>query len=159
MQKPKLWKVTDCIYLGTIDQAQQYTTLYEKQIGNILNLTSTSIKVSPGCHINCMNQPMSSKSFSYLMKILPKCVQFIDKSVNSGKKIAICCRDGYSRTLVILAGYYILKYNQDFKSIYSTLKSKVPDMTKDICPEYGHHLDQIHHLITFTNSKSTRALQ
>lgn len=146
-------KFSDHIYLGSIESTKEYDTLKSHHIDYVLNLTNSFIQAKSNCQINCLNQPLSSKKFSCLMKIIPECVTYIDKAINSGKKIAICCRDGYSRTLVVLTAYYILKYNKDFQTVYNQIKQTLPNLSINISPEYGTHLDNMRQMVNDASIK------
>jgi hypothetical protein len=145
--KISLTKVSDHIYLGSLNIAKDYSILRDNQIDYVLNVTNSIMKINSQCGIRCMNQPISSKSFRRLMRVIPQCVEFINEAVTNKKNIAICCRDGYSKTAVMLTAYYILRYNKDYKTVSKYIKTYVPQIPFHVCTEYETYLDQMRRII------------
>ena len=139
-----LIRVANGIYIGSIDQLINYKIeieiLKDSKMKNILNLTNDIVGLSPQSGVECLNCPISSKSFCSLMKSLPECIEYIDKTLLSGKDIVICCRDGFSKTFVVLCAYYILRYNKNYETIQNTLKSTIPDLPNNVGSGYEEHL-------------------
>ncbi len=108
-------KVNDQIYLSSIENICNYTQLEKNNISYVLNVSDKIFSKTPGNKTVFLDQPISSKSFCFLMKIIPLCIEFIDSAINSNRNVLICCHDGYSRTVVILIAYYILKYSINFQ--------------------------------------------
>ncbi len=151
-QKLPLSKINEKIYLGAIDTVSNYDLLKENNIGYILNLTNSYMKIRHESQLLSLNQPISSKSFCCLMKVMPKCVEFITSAMSSNQNILICCRDGYSRTLVVLTAYYILKYNMDYQTVFDRLKSSIPNVNPNLSPKYIEHLGHMHEMVKMASS-------
>lgn len=150
-QKLGLTRVADHIYLGAIRLSAEYSLLKENNIKYVLNLTNSILQIDRNCDIVCLNQALNSEDFCSLMKLIPKCVSFIDKAIQEKKNIAICCRDGYSKTFVILAAYYILKSNQDYQTVYDDLKMSIPEFSYWSGTKYENSLHQMYNIIKGNN--------
>lgn len=152
-----LTKITGQIYISSLNLLDN-SILENEQIYGILNLTDDVYHVKRN-HLICLNQPISSKSFFNLMKVIPKCLIFLDEALNLGKKVAICCHDGYSRALIVLFAYYCLKYGIDTNSSYyilrRSLKFKLPKKTTLINAQYEKHLNNMCRLVK-SNHNYTR---
>ncbi len=59
-----------------------------------------------------------------ILEYLPKTNNFIDSNINN--KILIHCYSGISRSVSILIGYIMYKYNINFNSAYDFVKNKYP---------------------------------
>ena len=146
-KKLSLTKVAENIYMGAIGLSAEYRVLKENNIKYVLNLTNSIVQIDPNSGINCLNQTLHSQDFCSFMKMIPKCVSFIEKAIQERKNIAICCRDGYSRTFTVLTAYYILKYNKDYHTVSDQLKLSVPEFSYWGSTKYKPALSQMYNII------------
>ena len=109
-------KITESLYIGPIQHLNSVNPSY------VLNLTSTNIN-SPNYHV--FDCPIKSSNFHQFVKYIPECIKFIEnyKKLDKGKVSYICCRNGYSRSLVVLAAYKLMSQGENIHNVIQQLKS------------------------------------
>jgi len=125
-------KITDSLYIGPLQQLNSVNPTY------VLNLTSTHIDNQNNQSNDENNQnnqsntkykifeyPMKSDDFHQFIKYIPECVKFIEnyKNLDDGKIAYICCRNGYSRSLVVLAAYKLMVQGEQIGNVIHELKN------------------------------------
>ena len=109
-------KITESLYIGPIQHLNSVDPSY------VLNLTSTNVSSSK---YTVFDYPIKSSNFHQFVKYIPECVKFIEnyKKLDNNKVSYICCRNGYSRSLVVLAAYKIMSQGEDIHNVIQQLKS------------------------------------
>ena len=114
-------KITDKIYLGGIDGANEINYLKQEGITHILSLAGKifSINYEKGTFITKIIEIMDFTDEN-IFKYFKECIQFIENS----KKIYIHCMAGVSRSASIVIAYLMYKEHKKYFQIYSEVKKK-----------------------------------
>ncbi len=144
-----LTKINDMFYIGSIEEARNNEVLFKHKINCILNLTQNDVLNSdPSAPIQCYNCPLSLKSFCCMMQSLPDCLNYLENAIDNNHRIAILCRDGFTKALNLVIAFYILKYGASYQDIRSQLNDIVPQVTPYMNAEYERHLQKMATMIT-----------
>lgn len=136
MQKIVPIQVSENIWIGPLCYLETFGAT------NILNLTST--KLSNYKNVSIINLPMSSSNFQQFIKIIPKCIDFIDNSkAHTTERSYICCRNGYSRALVALSVYKLYRGEQSVSKLLHFYNR----LGLSICQEYINYLKMYEKII------------
>ena len=109
-------QISTNIWIGPLSFVDSINAKY------ILNLTSSLI-MDQNNEYNIINMPMSSKNFQSFLKIVPIAINFIDNAKLNNIKSYICCRNGYSRALVIISIYKIYHGKDSYINLINKFRS------------------------------------
>ena len=117
-------KITDKIFLGSIEGLSEYDYFKKEQIENILSITSESPKIPEDKNINHKVVIIDDFFSENIIKYFKECIEFIENS----NKIYIHCTCGVSRSATIVLAYLMWKTHLDFDDIYSFVKKRRPEI-------------------------------
>ena len=117
-------KITDKIFLGSIEGLSEYDYFKKEQIENILSITSDSPKIPVDKNINHKVIIIDDFFSENIIKYFKECIEFIENS----NKIYIHCTCGVSRSATIVLAYLMWKTHLDFDDIYSFVKKRRPEI-------------------------------
>ena len=147
MTKIPLKAITNNIIIGSLDCVGNRYELSDHKVRYVLNLTHSTISPDKSCQIECFNLPVSSSDFRSMMRQLPKCIKLVDHAVRNDQNILVCCRNGYTRSLMVIMSYFMIKYNSGYRSVYQKVRDVLGDQIS-VTPECERHLMRVSSMIT-----------
>ena len=126
-------KITDKIYLGDINGANEIKYLKQEGITHIISLAGKFISpiYEEGLFVRKMIEIMDFPNEN-IFKYFKECIDFIEKS----KKIYIHCAAGASRSATIVIAYIMWKEHKNYNDAFNFVKNK----RKLIMPNMGFTL-------------------
>ena len=118
------------LYLGNINLAYDISFLKENNISAIVNCTNEEpfnsyfddkdkLRIS-------INDSKDPNNINLFKKNIINGIDFIDKCINSGKKVYIHCFWGLMRSSTLVCAYLIKKYNIPYRDAILIVKEKRP---------------------------------
>ena len=118
------------LYLGNINLASDICFLKENNINAIVNCTidepfniyfndKDKLRIS-------VNDSKHKDNINSFKKSIIEGIDFIDKCINSNKKVYVHCFWGLMRSSTLVCGYLIKKYNINYKDAIIIVKEKRP---------------------------------
>ena len=117
-------KITDKIFLGSVDALSEYEYFQIEQIQNILSVMSDSPKIPEDKNFNHKIIIIDDIYSENIMKYFKECIEFIENS----NKIYIHCTCGVSRSATIVLAYLMWKTHLNFDDVYSFVKKRRPEI-------------------------------
>jgi hypothetical protein len=153
-----LTKINDLFYIGSVEEARNQEVLLKHNINCILNLTQNDVlNTEPSAMIQCYNCPLSLKSFCYMMQSLPSCLTYLENAIDNNHRIAILCRDGFTKALNLVIAFYIVKYGANYEDIRTQLNDIVPQVIPYMNTEYENHLQKMATMISFGSTQDMQS--
>jgi hypothetical protein len=123
-----LTKINDLFYIGSVEEARNQEVL-----------------------------PLSLKSFCYMMQSLPSCLTYLENAIDNNHRIAILCRDGFTKALNLVIAFYIVKYGANYEDIRTQLNDIVPQVIPYMNTEYENHLQKMATMISFGSTQDMQS--
>lgn len=148
-----LTQINDMFYIGSIEDFKTTEILSKYKINCVLNLSQNDILTSQSMvPIQCYNCPLSLKSFCCMMQSLPKCLNIIETAIDNNQRIAILCRDGFTKALNLIIAFYLLKYSAKYEEVRDQLIDLIPEVIPHMNAEYEQHLQKMAAMIHIRSS-------
>ena len=122
-------KITDKIYLGDIEGANDFNYLTKEKITHILSLIDINLQIPSTIGIEHKLIEIEDEENQNLIKHIKECFRYIENS----KKIFIHCMCGISRSPSIVIAYLMWKAHCSYYDAYFFVKNR----RKFICPNDG----------------------
>jgi hypothetical protein len=114
-------KVGSHIFLPSNNFDKSPQSLIANNIKYVINLSDSSFDTKYN-QITFMNQSLNNKGFCYLMRMMPKYINFIDNVYKKKENVLIYSNKGNANPLTILIAYYMMKYDIDYNMVNNRLK-------------------------------------
>ena len=122
-------KITDKIYLGDIEGANDFDYFSKEKITHVLSLIDVNMNIPESCNINHKLISIEDEENVNLMRHLKECIEFIENS----NKIFVHCMCGISRSPSVVIAYLMWKAHCSYYDAYFFVKSR----RRFICPNDG----------------------
>ena len=113
-------KITDKIYLGDEEGANDFDFLKTEQIHHVLSLIETPPKYPDDMNINLMHINIEDSIAININSYIIKTIDFIDKA----DKIYVHCSCGINRSAAIIIGYLMWKTHSNYDEVFDYVKKK-----------------------------------
>ena len=113
-------KITDKIYLGDEDGANDFDYLKEEQIHYVLSIIENPPKYPDNMGINLMHLNIEDSLTININYYIIKCIDFIDKA----DKVYVHCSLGINRSAAIIIGYLMWKTHSNYDDAYDYVKKR-----------------------------------
>ena len=120
----KIDKITDKIYLGSLEGIKENDYFKKENINSILSITNDLPKTDLDKSINHKIIDIGDLYSENIIKYFKECIEFIE---NNGK-IFIHCTCGVSRSATIVIAYLMWKTHSAFNETYLFVKKRRPEI-------------------------------
>ena len=117
-------KITDNIYLGSLEGSKEFDYFLKEKINNVLSLVDNPPQYSEDKNINHKIVKIDDLFSENIMKYFKECIEFIDKA----DKVYIHCTCGVSRSATIVCAYLMWKTHSNFNDVYNFVKKRRPEI-------------------------------
>lgn len=117
-------KITDKIYLGSLEGSKEFDYFLKEKISNVLSVIDNPPKYSEDKNINHKIISIDDLYSTNIIKYFKECIEFIDKA----DKVYIHCTCGVSRSATIVCAYLMWKTHSNFNDVYLFVKKRRPEI-------------------------------
>ena len=116
-------RIVDELYIGNAANAADSGFFRKNNIKNVLNVTKYTKNHFPR-RVNYMRIPISDARGIEFGKQIRKGVRFIETSLARGEPILVHCVMGCSRSVTVVVGYIMKRYNMTRDEAYDLVKAR-----------------------------------
>lgn len=122
------------IYIGSLDDANNYQWLMDNGITHVLGLIDYQQKFSSLRYLTF--DRVNDMPDENIIRCFKDCFRFIDQSFQSGGRVLVHCHAGISRSSTIVIAYLMYKYSMSLENAHRIVKQSRPIIN----PNYGFYL-------------------
>ena len=120
IQSNNISKITDKIYLGDEEGANNLEFLKEEKINFVLSIIQNPPKYPEEMNINLMHLDIEDNLKNNIIYYIKKCFEFIEKA----DKIYVHCSLGINRGPAIIIGYLMWKTHSSYDDVFEYIKKR-----------------------------------